>query len=186
MDTGVRRRLFTVDEYECMGRAGILHEDEHVELIDGEIIQMAAMSSRHFRCVMFLTRWLIPRLGDRALVSSQSLVRLPPGTEPEPDIAVLRYRADMYGSAIPSAEDVLLIIEVADTSLVYDRDTKLPLYAAAGIPGVWIVDLEGERVLMYRRPHAGAYKQTETVARGGMLVPEAFPDLALSVDELLG
>ena len=168
-----------------MGRAGILHEDERVELIDGEIIHMAAMGARHGRCVNDLAEWLIPRLLGRARVTVQTPVRLGLRQEPEPDIAVLRRRPDRYGTALPGPEDILLVIEVADTSLAYDRDVKLLRYAAAGIPEVWIIDLDGARVLVYRRPHAGSYEHTETVARSGALVPEAFPDLALAVAELL-
>ena len=186
METGVRRRLFTIEEYECMGRAGILHEDERVELIDGEIIQMAAMGDEHARCVNDLAEWLIPRLRGRARVTIQTPVRLGPRQELEPDIAVVRRRPDRYRTALPGPEDVLFIIEVADTSPAYDRDLKLLRYSAAGIPEVWIVDLEGERVLVYRRPHGGSYEHAETVERGGPLVPQAFPDLALPVADLLG
>ena len=186
MDTPVRRRRFTVDEYDCMGRAGILHEDERVELIDGEIIQMAAMGARHASCIIFLTEWFILRLAGRALLSPQTPLRLGPRQEPEPDVALLRPRPDRYATGHPGPADVLLIIEVADTSLEYDRDVKLLRYAASGIPEVWIIDLEGERVLVYRRPHSGGYEYTETVELGGTLVPQAFPDLALPVAELLG
>lgn len=186
VDTPVRRRRFTVDEYECMGRAGILHEDDRVELLDGEVIVMAAVGSRHVACVMDLAEWFTLRSTGRARVSVQNPVRLSSGSEPEPDIAILRLRPDRYIQALPGPEDVLLLIEVADTSLRYDRETKLPLYAAAGIPEVWIVDLESERVLVYRSPRGGGYQYAAVVERGGTLTPESFPALVLPIDDILG
>ena len=186
MDTLVRRRRFTVDEYECMGRAGILHEDERVELIDGEVIEMPPIGPGHAGDTKQLNQLFSSRLGARAIVSVQDPIRLPPGAEPEPDIALLVPRPDFYRAAHPGPDAVLLIVEVADTSLAYDRDVKVPMYAAAGIPEVWVVDVAGERVLVYREPHAGGYRQTTTVERGGVIAPAAFPDLVLRVDEILG
>ncbi|MGI8554167.1 MAG: Uma2 family endonuclease [Dehalococcoidia bacterium] len=186
--TGVMpaRRLFNVEEYERMGETGILHEEERVELLDGEILQMAAMGSRHAGCVEFLVEWFIARLAGRVIVRVQNPVRLRPRSQPEPDLALLRPRADRYRSAHPGPEDVYLIIEVAESSLAYDRDRKLPRYAKAGIPEVWIVDLIGERVSLYRAPHADRYQQISVAERGGTLTPEAFPELSLPVAELLG
>ncbi|MGI8549656.1 MAG: Uma2 family endonuclease [Dehalococcoidia bacterium] len=180
------RRLFSTDEFQRMGEAGILDEDERVELIDGEILWMAAIGSLHFACVNFLTVSLVRGVGDRAIVSVQNPVRLPPRSEPQPDIVLFRPRADHYRKGLPNPEDVLLIIEVADTTLRYDRDTKVPRYAMAGIPEAWIVDLERERILLYRDPQGGSYQQVETVGRGGTVSPRAFPDIVLSVDDLLG
>ena len=181
----VRRRRFTVDEYHRMAEAGILHEDEPVELIEGELIQMAAVGSRHMACVNDVTRLLIIGLGDRAIVSIQNPVRLSSGSEPEPDVAILRPRPDRYRTALPRPEDVLLVIEVSDTTLRYDRDVKLPLYAAAGIPEAWIVDLEGCRILVYRAPAGAAYDDTTTIEQG-TVSPAAFPEIVISVEELLG
>ena len=186
MEALMRRRRFTVDEFECMGRAGILHEDERVELIDGEIIQMAAMGTRHAGSVDALTEWSITGLAGRAHVRVQNPVRLDPHGQPQPDLAIVRRRPEGYFTRHPGPEDVLLIIEVADTSLGYDRDVKLDWYAVGGIPEVWIVDLEGERVLVFRRPSAQGYQETLTVTRGGSLSPEAFPDMTLAVDSVLG
>jgi len=185
--TGIspQRRRFTVDEYYRMAAAGILQADERVELPDGEI-QLAPIGGRHAACVNFLAEWFIRRLADRVWVSIHNPIRLSSGSEPEPEIALLRPRPDRYARGHPGPDAVLLLIEVADTSLRHDRQTKLPLYASAGIPEVWIVDLERERVLVYRTPHAGSYQHVATVARDGVLSPEAFPDLALRVDELLG
>lgn len=179
-------RRFTVDEYHRMGEAGILHEDERVELLEGEIMQMAPIGSRHADCVDYFAEWLITRLAGRAVVRIQNPVRLSAGSEPEPDLALVRPRPGRYAAAHPAPEDVFLIVEVADTTLRYDREVKLPLYAGAGIPEVWIVDLEGQRVLVYRKPNTSGYEDAATVERGGTLSPLAFPELALRVDHLLG
>ncbi|MGH2588731.1 MAG: Uma2 family endonuclease [Dehalococcoidia bacterium] len=182
----IPRRRFTVDEYYCMAEAGILHDDDRVELLDGEIIEMSAIGDKHFISVLRSNTIFSARLAGRALVSVQSPVRLSSGSEPEPDITLLRPRQDFYGTGKPGPEDVLLLIEVSDTTLVYDRDVKLPFYAAAGIPEVWIVDLNAARVLVYREPQDGAYRQTTVVARDGVLSPVAFPDLVLPVAEIVG
>ena len=179
------RRRFTADEYHRMAEAGILHEDDRLELIDGEILRMAAIGSRHFACVNGFTAWFATRLAGRAIVSVQNPVRLSTGSEPEPDIALLRPRADRYAAGLPGPDAVFLLVEVADTTLRYDRETKLPLYAEAGIPEVWIVDLHRERVLIYRGPRDGDYQHVTTVTRGGSLSPQAFPDVAVPVDEIL-
>jgi Uma2 family endonuclease len=182
----VPRRHFTVDEYYCMAKAGVLREDERVELLDGEILEMSPIGSRHAACVRGLTERFVLQLAGRAIVSTQNPVRLSSGSEPEPDLALLRPRADGYAKSHPGPEDVLLIIEVSDTTLHYDRDTKLPFYAAAGIPEVWLWDLNGARVLVYREPRDGQYRRTSVIERGGVLSPEAFPDLELLVDDILG
>ena len=182
----VPRRRFTVDEYYRMAEAGVLHEDDPVELLDGAIIEMAPIGDRHFGCVLFAQRWFERRLGDRAFVSVQGPVRLSSGSEPEPDIVLLRPRPDYFRSGKPGPADVLLLIEVADTTLAYDRDVKLRFYAESGIREVWIVDLNASRVLVYRGPTDLTYAQVLVVERDGTLSPLAFPDLLLSVADLLG
>jgi Uma2 family endonuclease len=183
---GVPRRHFTVDEYYCMAKAGVLREDERVELLDGEVIQMSPIGGRHAGCVDELGERFIIRLAGRARVRIQNPIRLSSGSEPEPDIAVVRPRSDRYRQGHPAPEDVLLVIEVSDTTLDYDRDTKLPFYAAAGIPEVWIWDLNGARVLVFREPIDGQYRQSSVIEHGGVLSPVAFPDLELLVDDFLG
>jgi Uma2 family endonuclease len=180
------RRLFSVDEYYRMAEAGIFGPDERVELIDGEIIEMAAMGSRHATKVRRLMRRFIVHLGDRAIVSVQSPIRLSSLAEPEPDIAILRPREDEYDGSHPGPGDVLLLIEVADTSLSYDRGRKLPLYAREGVPETWLVDLLHEQIEVYRRPEHGRYQDVEKFARGARLSPLSFSDLSISVDEILG
>lgn len=168
-----------------MAEVGILRPDDRVELLRGEIYEMAPIGSRHAGCVNILTQQLITGLTGRAIVSVQNPAILPDESEPEPDIAVLVPRPDFYTESHPGPADVLLIIEVADTSLRHDRVRKLPIYAAAGIPEVWIVDLNANRVLVYRQPRDGAYRQTMVVDRTGSLSPLAFPDFSLVVADLL-
>jgi len=186
MRSGVMTRRFTVEEYHRMVEAGILGEDDRVELIEGELLEMSPISSRHAACVKRLTVLLFERGGRRFLVSIQDPIRLGERSEPVPDLALLRPRADFYASAHPGPEDVWLVIEVAETSGAYDRERKLPLYGRAGIPETWVVDLEREEVVVGRDPSPEGYRTLRIARRGETLSPLAFPDLTLSVDEILG
>jgi Uma2 family endonuclease len=178
------RRRFTVHDYHRMGEAGILHEDDRVELIEGEIVEMAAIGTGHLACVNGLTRLLVRGVGDAAIVSVQNPVRLDEHTEPQPDLTVLRVRD--YRESLPMPGDVLLLIEVSDTTLSYDRGVKLPLYARAGISEVWIVDLVGEVIERHTDPSADRYRSLERSRRGGKIEAAALPELAFSVDAALG
>lgn len=165
-----RRRRFTVDEYYRMAEAGILHEDDRVELIEGELIEMSPIGSEHAGCVDALGTLFHERLGSLVHVRIQNPVRLSQRLEPEPDVALLRPRADRYRDSHPGAADILLLIEVADTSLAYDKRTKLRLYAREGVPETWIVDLGGSRVEAHRRPETGATRsQPRTFAETAWL-----------------
>jgi Uma2 family endonuclease len=177
-----RRRRFTVDEYHRMAKARILHEDDRIKLIEGELIEMAAIGSRHMACVLDLNERFVLGVAGRARVSVQNPVRL--STRSEPDVALLRLRPDGYRDATPSPEDVLLIVEVSDTTLGYDRGIKLALYAAAGIPEVWIWDLKRRRVLVHRQPSGRSYR-TVAVVECGEIAPTAFPALLIPVVEIL-
>ncbi|HEY7295299.1 MAG TPA: Uma2 family endonuclease [Dehalococcoidia bacterium] len=179
-------RRFTLEEYERMVEAGIFDEDERIELLDGRIVYMAPIGLRHAACVGDAHEWFSVRLHGRAIIHSQSPVAVPPGAEPQPDLLILRYRADRYRGRRPQPDDVLLLIEVADSSLAIDRSKKLPLYAAAGIPETWIFDLNGDRALVHREPRNGIYTNVIVVERGGTLSPLAFPELVLPLDEILG
>jgi Uma2 family endonuclease len=181
----LKRRRFTVDEYHRMGRAGILHEDDRVELIEGEIVEMAPIGDRHAACVNDLNEAFLTRLAGRAIVSVQNPVRLSSGSEPQPDLLILRPRADRYRHGLPTPDDVLLLVEVSDTTLAYDRGIKLRLYALAGIPEVWIWDLKRRRVLVFRGPDGAAYRETRVVTSGSVS-PAAFPDLGIRLDDILG
>lgn len=177
------RRGFTVEEYHRMGQAGILSEDERVELIEGEIVEMAPIGSRHQACVDRTNRWFSQRVGERALVRVQGPIRLEERSEPQPDLALLRPRPDFYAEAHPGPEDVFLVVEVAETSPDVDREVKVPLYARAGVPEVWLVDLGGECIEIYRNPTARGYQE---VRRGERLAPHALADLDLAVADVLG
>lgn len=179
----VTRRRFTVHEYHRMGEAGILHEDDRLELIEGDIVEMAAIGSRHFTCVNGLNRLLVRGVGDEAIVSVQNPVRLDERNEPEPDLAVIRARD--YRDSLPAPEDVLLLIEVSDTTLDYDRGVKLPLYARAGIPEVWIVDLPAQAIERNTEPSAAGYGLVRRGRRGEVLHSEALPELDFAVDTIV-
>ena len=186
MLTAVKKKLFTVDDYYAMARAGIIGDDDRVELIEGEIIRMAAIGSRHQAVVDRVTRLFVTRVGDRAIVRVQGPVRLASITEPQPDVQLLSPRDDFYAAAHPSPYEALLVVEVADTSLRYDRDRKAPIYARRGVHETWIVDLTGDRILVMRDPAIHGYRDVTTVSRGESLAPQALPDLTVSVEELLG
>ena len=177
------RWRFTVHDYHRMGEAGILHEDDRVELIEGELVEMTAIGTRHFSCVNRLNRSLVMNVGDEAIVSVQNPVRLNEYNEPQPDLAVIRPRD--YRESLPEPDDVLLLIEVSDTTLPYDRGVKLPFYARAGIREVWIVNLPGETIERYTAPSANGYRRVEQMRRGQTLESTSLPGLALSVDEVL-
>jgi Uma2 family endonuclease len=186
MAVALTKRRFTVDEYHRMAEVGILTEKDRVELIDGEIVEMAPIGAQHASVVKRLNALLTGRLGTRAIVGVQDPVELSRESEPQPDVVLLRPTPDFYAAGHPEPVDTLLLIEVADTSLTYDRGVKLPRYAAAGIPEVWIVDLGAEAVETCRTPSPDGYRDLVRVPRGGSLSPIAFPDLMLGVDEILG
>ena len=180
----VTRRRFTVHDYHRMGEVGILHEDDRVELIEGDLVEMAAIGTRHFTCVNGLNRLLVRNVDDEAIVSVQNPVRLNEHTEPQPDLAVIRPRD--YRLSLPGPEDVLLLIEVSDTTLAYDRNVKLPLYARAGIREVWIVDLAGEVIERHNYPSPDGYRSLQRARRGQSIESSALPDLSLTADDVLG
>ena len=182
----VLRHRFTVDEYHRMGEAGIFTEGDRVELVDGEILGMTPIGSLHAACVDRLNRLLVLSAGEQASVRVQSPISLGPDSEPQPDLTLLRPRHDFYASAHPRPGDVLLVVEVADTTLAFDRAVKVPLCARAGIPEVWLVDLAGEAVEVYRRPTGDQYAEVRRIIRGEQIVLEAIPDLAIAVDRVLG
>ncbi len=175
-----------VHEYHRMGEAGILTDDDRVELIEGELVQISPIVSGHSGTVNALTRLLVLAAGNRAMVSVQNPVRLDVHNEPQPDFALLRPRADDYRSELPAPADVLLLIEVADSSLRFDRLVKLPLYARHRIPEVWIVDLPAGAVEVCRGPTPEGYARVVREGRGASVEPEALPGLRLRVDAILG
>jgi Uma2 family endonuclease len=186
MAVQLQRHLFTVDEYHRMAQAGIFAEDDRVELIDGEIVQMAPIGNRHAACVRRLNRLFSRLVGEQAIVDVQNPVRVGEQSEPQPDVVLLRPRPDLYGGFHPGVEDVLLIVEVAETSADYDRGVKVPLYARFGIPEVWLVDLGGDAMEVYRTPSAEGYQTRQALRRGERLTPLALPNLDLAVNDILG
>lgn len=178
------RRRFDVDDYHRMISAGIVQEDDRVELLDGEIVQMHGAGRRHAACVLGLTHRLVTALTGRALIGIQNPVRLGRYSEPEPDVSVLRPREDLYVSTPPTPEDVFLVIEVADSSLAKDRSVKLELYAEAGVRELWIVDLTSDALLAHRDPEPRGYRSRERLT-AGRIAPLAFPDLELDLTEIL-
>jgi Uma2 family endonuclease len=184
-DVAPTKRLFTVHEYHKMGEIGLLTEDDRVELIEGEILVMPPIGEGHFGHVnQFTDAFYVFR--RRAVIHVQNPIRLGLHTEPEPDITLLRYRDDFYRGKFPEPEDVLLLVEVADSSLGYDRNTKLPLYAKAGIADYWIVDLIHGELVVYREPSRGRYRRVQRLKHGDSVAPLAFPDDSLAVADLLG
>jgi Uma2 family endonuclease len=180
------RHAFTVDEWHRMGDAGLFGEDARVELLDGEVIEMAPIGSPHGGCVNRLTRLLVTFLGKRAVVSPQNPVVLDEISEPQPDIAVLAPRDDMYSRSHATPREILLLIEVADSSLSFDRGRKASYYAASGVAETWVVDLDGEQVLVMRTPSPSGYQQIRELRRGDRLDMEALPGLSFTVDDVLG
>ena len=187
MDGGVtltKPHRFTVAEYYRIAEAGLFKRDARIELIRGEIIDMAAIGSPHFGMVNRLTRMLGLAVGAQGIVHVQNPVRLGDSSEPEPDVTILKPRADDYEDGAPGPDDVLLLIEVADTSLDYDRAIKAPLYAESGIQEYWIVNVRDRIVEVYRQPVDGHHAEMRQV-RTGMLDILSLPGVALSATELL-
>ncbi len=179
------RRLFSREEYHRMGEVGILTRSDRVELIRGEIIKMSPQGRRHRAFIDNLTHLLDAGLAGRAIVSVQMPIVLADDTEPEPDVQILRRRAVPYKEREAYADDVLLLIEVAQSSLAYDRSTKLRLYGAAGIPEYWVVDCVAESIEVYRTPHADGYRDVTRIAGPTATVAlQAFPDVALALAEI--
>jgi len=187
MAVTLRRRRFTVDEYHRMGEAGIFHEDDRVELIEGEIVEMTPIGSLHASVVARINHFFSTRLGQRSVVWPQNPLLLAALiSEPQPDVILLAPRPDFYARALPQPADVQLVIEVADSSLAYDRRTKMPLYARAGVVEAWLANVEAGRVELYRGPGAAGYAEVRRPTRDEPFSPLAFPDVVVRLVDLLG
>ncbi len=182
----LKRYLFTRAEYHRLAEAGVLGEDDRVELIEGEILEMSPIGRRQWACVDRLSHLFVRAVGNEAIVHVQNPVPLNERSEPEPDLTLLRFRADFYASADPTPADVLLVVEVADSSVEYDRQVKAPLYARTGIPELWLLDLGRDHLVVYREPSGSGYGTTRVLRRGETISPVAFPDLVIPVVDLLG
>lgn len=179
------KKYFKVDEYHRMGEAGIFSEDDRVELVEGEIVEMTPIGRRHAACVDRLTELLsgLPEV----IVRVQNPVQLDALTELQPDVALLKRREDFYSRSYPKPDDVLLLVEVADTSAAYDREMKLPLYARSDIPEVWLVDLNESVVEIYAQPEGKEYREVRRVGRDESLATREVPGFSpIAVADILG
>lgn len=177
------RRRLTVDDYHRMGETGILTDDDRVELIEGELVAMAPIGSEHAAAANMLNRLLVMAVGERGIVAVGNPLRLNNLSEPQPDFAILKPR-DGYSRMLPRPEDTIVVVEVANTSLAFDRRVKVPLYAQAGIPEVWIVDLPAQVIDVHRSPVNGAYTSVTRIDRSGVLTVEALTDIAIPAERI--
>lgn len=174
----------TVDEYHEAVHAGILREDDPVELIEGRLVLRQPIGSRHAATVTRLNRLLTRAVGEEAVVWVDNPVRLLPRSEPQPDLMLLKPRVDDYAAALPSASEALLAVEVADSTLHFDREVKVPLYARHQIPEVWLVDLVHRRLIVYTDPAPEGYRSAR-VLEAGEVAPGLMPQVKVSVEQLL-
>ncbi len=179
------RRRFTVAEYYALAEIGILAENDRVELLDGDLIVMPPIGESHAFSVDIFTNTLPPQLQGRAIVRVQGPTRLNDNSEPQPDVMLLRWRDDFYRGGHPGPADVLLLVEVADTSVDYDRGAKLSAYARAAIPEVWIANLRDRRIEAYTEPADGEYSNVRHAVPGESIAPQEFPDVVLQVDSVI-
>jgi len=175
---------FTVEQYHLMYEAGIFGDEDRYELINGEIITMSPIGRKHGAYVNRLVAAFTQKLGDRIVLSVQNSILLADRSQPQPDLAILKYRDDFYEEALPIPADILLIIEVADSSLEYDRDVKAPLYAAAGIPEMWLFDVNTKIITSFTQPSELGYKQIYRYTQGDRLSILAFNDVLFEWQEL--
>ena len=179
------RHQFTVAEYYAMADVGILDENDRVELLDGDIIAMPPIGDWHQSSVDRFNNLMLPMLRGRALMRVQGPTRLNNISEPLPDVMLLRQREDFYRGGHPSPADVLLLIEVSDTTVDYDRNDKLSAYARAGIREVWIVTRQEQRIEAYTDPTDGRYTTVRYAGRGQSIAPDSFPDVVVEIDSVI-
>lgn len=186
MSVNLEKHHFTVSEYERMGETGIFAPDARVELIEGEIIEMSPIGSHHAACVELVAEAVRNSVQSRFLVRTQNPIVLDDFSEPQPDIAVLRFRHDRYRNAHPRPNDILVIIEVAETTVHYDRHVKMPLYARAGISEALLFNLPDDRLEYFARPEPGVYQVNRIINRGEQFESTSVPGLTLDVATILG
>ena len=179
------RRKFTVTDYHRMGDAGILHQHDRVELINGELYEMAPIGSRHAGVVAALTRVLTIGVADRGVLFVQNPIVIPDFSEPQPDLALLAPRLDGYRDALPLPSEVKLVIEVADATLRWDRDVKIGLFGRHGIAEAWLVEIPRRLVTVYRDPGLQGYRLSMEIAQG-TVAPQALPELQVGIDAIFG
>jgi Uma2 family endonuclease len=176
---------FTTEQFHQMGEAQIFPPSDRLELIEGEVITMSPIGFRHAFVINYLGNWFPRQLGERAIISIQNPIRLDPHSEPQPDLVILKPREDFYAHQLPQAQDVLLLIEVADSSLSYDREIKVPLYAKHRINEVWLFNLNQAQLEVYRSPQEGYYQDQTILIAPQTLTPLAFPELEITLTRIL-
>ena len=181
---GGQRYRFTVDDFARMGEAGIFTEDDRVELIEGEILEMTPVGALHAGVVSRLTELLVTRLAGKAYVSVQNPIRLANHTEPQPDLVVARRRESFYTDRHPEPDDLFLVIEVADSSLRYDKQEKAPRYGRAGIPETWLVNLEAGEITVYTEPGPDGYASRQVRHAGDDVVAGCMPEIRFAVGDV--
>jgi Uma2 family endonuclease len=185
MAVELTKKRFTADDYQRMGQAGILSEDDRVELIDGDVVAMTPIGPRHNAAVNRANRAMMTAVGDTAIVQVQGSVRLGLYHEPQPDLVLLRPQADYYSLRLPGPSDIFLVVEVAESSIDYDREVKARVYAESGVREYWLVDLNDNLVLSHAALADGVYRTHQRHHRGESLRPEALPACVIAVDALL-
>lgn len=180
----LKRHRFSVYGYHQMGQVGIFAEDDRVELIDGEIIEMSPIGTRHAGHVNYLNTLFYTRLASQVVISIQNPLRLGEFSEPQPDLMILRHRDDSYASVMPEPADVLLLVEVADSSLQFDREVKIPLYARHAVEVVWLLDLKNNALEIYEEPVDGIYTIRRTPPLSTHISVKSLPDFKVQVAEL--
>jgi Uma2 family endonuclease len=185
MAVPIQKQFLTIEEFERAWEEGAFPPDARLELIRGEVVEMSPIGDRHFLCVMFLGD-LLSELKPKGISSLQGPLRLPlQESVPQPDAVVFRRRAD-FKARPPRAKDALLVVEVSDSTLAYDRDVKVPLYAEVEISEAWLADLNSDTIFVHRQPSPEGYQDVRAYRRGETISPETFPDVRFTVDEILG
>ena len=180
-----QRKLFTVEEYDAMIKAGVFDGKERVELIEGEFVKKMTQGDLHIGCINRLNYLLVPLLLNKAIVAVQNAVEINPFSAPEPDVAILQFRVDFYSTGKARPEDILLLIDVADTTVHSDRQMKIPLYARAEVPEVWLINLPRKIIEVYTEPRNGKYQVVRKAGKSEILKPKMITDLSVKVAEIL-
>jgi len=184
-NTHLNLHKFTTKQYQLMYESGVFAESDRYELINGEIREMSPIGIKHAVCVTRLTKIFEQKLGDRTIIWAQNPILLSDYSQPQPDVAILKWRDDFYASALPTPEDIFLIIEVADSTIAYDRDVKKLLYAANGVPEMWLFDLNQQIIEGYSQPSASGYKRSQRYEQGDTLSLLAFPEVVFNWEALM-
>ncbi len=186
MSAEVETYRFSVEEFNKLGEVGIFDENDRVELLDGEIIVMSPIGSEHAATVLRMGWYFQQRLGEQVLTSTQNPTVIDEFSEPQPDLMLLKLKADFYKRAHPRPDDILLLVEVSDTTLGYDRGPKLRKYAECGVREVWIVNLKKATIEQFCSPSLSEYAISQNYRRGESIALTAFPEVTFQVDELIG